>query len=140
MKYLDEFRNGEVAKALLGEIQKETHGQWAIMEVCGGQTHSIIRNGIDQLLPRGVELMRAACDVLGLDPLQVANEGKLVAIVHAERADAILSRMKDHPFGIDAADIGGVTEDNPGLLAVKTPIGGTRVVSMQIGEQLSRIC
>jgi hydrogenase expression/formation protein HypE len=84
--------------------------------------------------------VRAACDILGLDPLHVANEGKLVAIVDAEHADEVLKRMKSHPAGVDAASIGTVQRDNPGILAAKTAIGGTRVVTTQIGEQLPRIC
>ncbi len=59
MKYLDEFRDPELAQRLLAEIHAMTTRQWAIMEVCGGQTHSIIRNGIDQLLPAQIELIRS---------------------------------------------------------------------------------
>jgi hydrogenase expression/formation protein HypE len=84
--------------------------------------------------------VHSACELLGLDPLHVANEGKLVAIVDAADADAMLARMRAHPLGKEAARIGSVTEDNPGLLAAKTRIGGTRVVPTQIGEQLPRIC
>jgi hydrogenase expression/formation protein HypE len=84
--------------------------------------------------------VHSACELLGLDPLHVANEGKLVAIVDAADADSVLARMRAHPLGKEAARIGSVTEENPGLLAAKTPIGGTRVVPTQIGEQLPRIC
>lgn len=84
--------------------------------------------------------VQSACELLGLDPLHVANEGKLVAIVDADEADAVVTRMREHPLGKDAARIGRVTADNPGLLAAKTSIGGTRVVPTQIGEQLPRIC
>lgn len=79
MKYLDEFRNGEVAKALLAEIHEVTRGQWAIMEVCGGQTHSIIRNGIDQLLPRGVELIHGPGCPVCVTPLETIDKALAIA-------------------------------------------------------------
>ena len=82
----------------------------------------------------------AACDMLGMDPVYVANEGKLVAIVAAEVADAILATMQAHPLGARAAIIGHVTAQHPGVVVARTGIGGTRVVDMQVGEQLPRIC
>ncbi|MCL4247296.1 MAG: hydrogenase expression/formation protein HypE [Anaerolineae bacterium] len=82
----------------------------------------------------------AACELLGMDPLFVANEGKLIAIVPAEAAEALLETMRRHPFGKDAAIIGHVVDAHPGMVVAKTGIGGTRVVAMQIGEQLPRIC
>jgi len=84
--------------------------------------------------------VQAACDLLGLDPLQVANEGKLLAIVDKDSAEVVLERMRRHPLGCQAALIGHVTDRNPGMLAARTAIGGTRVIPMQIGEQLPRIC
>ncbi|RME45149.1 MAG: hydrogenase expression/formation protein HypE [Caldilineae bacterium] len=86
------------------------------------------------------EPVRAACELLGLDPLYVANEGKLVAIVPPTAAEAVLERMRRHPRGAQAAIIGQVTEAHPGMVVARTGIGGTRVVDMQIGEQLPRIC
>jgi len=86
------------------------------------------------------EEVKGACEILGLDPLHVANEGKLVAIVPAEHADEILSAMRGHPLGRDAALIGEVTPDHPGYVLMKTRIGGSRVVDMLAGEQLPRIC
>ncbi len=84
--------------------------------------------------------VRSACELLGLDPLFVANEGKLVAIVAPEDADKTLSVLRAHPLGRDAAIIGSVTANNQGLVAARTAIGGTRVVPMLTGEQLPRIC
>lgn len=84
--------------------------------------------------------VQAACEVLGLDPLHVANEGKLIAIVAGGAVESILARMRQHPLGTRAAVIGHVTENHPGLLLARTSIGGTRVVPLQIGEQLPRIC
>ena len=84
--------------------------------------------------------VRAACEMLGLDPLYVANEGKLAAVVPAEDATEVLAAMRQHPLGRDAADIGAIVADHPGLVLLKTVIGGERVVSMLAGEQLPRIC
>lgn len=84
--------------------------------------------------------VKAACEMLGLDPLYVANEGKLVAVVPAEQADRALAAMKAHPFGRDAALIGRAVPENPGMVVMTSKIGGTRVVTMLAGEQLPRIC
>ncbi len=82
----------------------------------------------------------AACELLGLDPLYVANEGKLICLCEPEDADAILAAMKAHPLGKDAARIGTVTEDDAHLVEMETDIGGLRVVDWLSGEQLPRIC
>lgn len=84
--------------------------------------------------------VRSACELLGMDPIFVANEGKLLAIVPADGAEAVLTAMRRHPLGEQAAIIGQVVEQHPGMLVARTGIGGTRVISMQIGEQLPRIC
>ncbi len=86
------------------------------------------------------EPVQAACEFLGLDPLYVANEGKLLAIVPPTEAEPLLEQMKQHPYGTKATIIGQVTADHPGLVVARTGIGGTRVVDMQVGEQLPRIC
>jgi len=86
------------------------------------------------------ESVRGACELLGLDPLYVANEGKLVAMVAADAAETILDRMRKHPLGVEAALIGEVVSDHPGMVLMKTEIGGTRVVDVMFGEQLPRIC
>lgn len=84
--------------------------------------------------------VQAACEMLGMDALYVANEGKLIAIVPPSDADAVLDAMRTHPLGRDAAIIGRVVDDHPGMLVAKTALGATRIVDMQIGEQLPRIC
>jgi hydrogenase expression/formation protein HypE len=84
--------------------------------------------------------VQSACELLGMDPIYVANEGKLVAIVGPTAADAVLQAMRRHPLGADAAIIGTVVAERPGMLTAKTRIGGTRMIPMQIGEQLPRIC
>ena len=82
----------------------------------------------------------AACELLGLDPLYVANEGKLVAICPADKADALLKAMQAHPLGRNAAIIGEVVEDDMGFVTMETGFGGTRIVDWLAGEQLPRIC
>ena len=86
------------------------------------------------------ETVRDACGLLGLDPLQVANEGKLVAIVPGETADLVLQAMQAHPLGRSACRIGTCVPDHAGMVVAKTGMGGTRVVDLPIGEQLPRIC
>ena len=86
------------------------------------------------------EEVRGACELLGFDPWHLANEGKLVAIVSAEAAGAILEGMREHPLGRDAAIIGEVKEDSPGKVVLYTPIGSTRILDMMVGEPLPRIC
>lgn len=86
------------------------------------------------------EEVRGACEILGFDPLYVANEGKLLAIVSDESAGDILRAMRSHPLGVDAAVIGEVVVDHPSRVVMTTRIGGHRVVDMLSGEQLPRIC
>jgi hydrogenase expression/formation protein HypE len=82
----------------------------------------------------------AACELLGFDPLTVANEGKLVAFVPPEEADAALAALQGHPLGQEAVRIGVITGEHPGLVLAHTGIGGRRVVDMPLGELLPRIC
>jgi hydrogenase expression/formation protein HypE len=84
--------------------------------------------------------VRGACELLGLDPLYVANEGKLIAVVPPEDADRLLSVMRTHPLGAEAAIIGDVVADHPGMVTMRSLIGGERVVTLLSGEQLPRIC
>jgi hydrogenase expression/formation protein HypE len=80
------------------------------------------------------------CELLGFDPLYVANEGKLLAFVPPEDVDAVLAAIQQDPAGQDACVIGSVTDTNPGRVIMETRIGGERIVDMQTGEQLPRIC
>ncbi len=84
--------------------------------------------------------VRAACGFLGLDPLYVANEGKLVAFVAADDAELALATMRSHEFGRAATIIGSVVAEHPGVVVARTGIGGTRVVDLPLAEQLPRIC
>ncbi|MDB6111382.1 MAG: hydrogenase expression/formation protein HypE [Pedosphaera sp.] len=86
------------------------------------------------------EDVKGACEILGLDPLYVANEGKLVAFVRPDDSGRVLSAMRDHPLGREAAIIGEVVADHHGYVTMKTRVGGNRVVDMLSGEQLPRIC
>ncbi|MGH7874129.1 MAG: hydrogenase expression/formation protein HypE [Candidatus Binatia bacterium] len=86
------------------------------------------------------EAVKGACEILGLDPLYVANEGKFVAITAPESADYALQRMRAHALGREAHVIGEVVSEHPGMVLMKTAIGGTRVVDVMFGEQLPRIC
>jgi len=84
--------------------------------------------------------VKSACELLGLDPLYVANEGKLIAICPADKADALLAAMQAHPKGRDSAIVGEVLEDSRCFVRMKTQLGGTRMVDWLSGEQLPRIC
>ncbi|MDJ0464263.1 hydrogenase expression/formation protein HypE [Streptomyces sp. H27-C3] len=136
------------------------HGLVAAMIATGVDLHVLrdpTRGGVSASLNEiarastvGVELVerdlpipqtvRDACSLLGLDPLQVANEGKLLAFVPAESADKVLAALRAHPLGRSACRIGTCVADHPGMVVAKTALGGNRVVGLPIGEQLPRIC
>ncbi|NWF53562.1 MAG: hydrogenase expression/formation protein HypE [Syntrophaceae bacterium] len=86
------------------------------------------------------EEVKGACELLGFEPWNLANEGKLVAIVEAGAAETILREMKSHPLGRDAAIIGEVKDSPPGKVVLRIPIGSTRLMDMLVGEPLPRIC
>lgn len=93
----------------------------------------------EQLLPVRDEV-RGACDLLGLDPLYLANEGKLLAFVAPDMAESVLETIRKSIFGEDAVIIGEAVDDHPGQVVMRTGIGGSRVVDMLYGEALPRIC
>lgn len=96
--------------------------------------------GLDEhAIPVHAEV-RGACEILGLDPLTIANEGKLLAIVAAEQADSALAAMRLHPLGREAVIIGSVQSEPPGMVFLRTDIGGMRVLDMLVGDPLPRIC
>jgi hydrogenase expression/formation protein HypE len=84
--------------------------------------------------------VRGACEILGIDPMYVANEGKLIAVVRPDVAERVLDAIRAHPLGVDAALIGEVTEEPRGMVLVRTGFGGTRIMDMLIGDPLPRIC
>ncbi|SNT04601.1 hydrogenase expression/formation protein HypE [Rhodococcoides kyotonense] len=94
---------------------------------------------VEQALPIP-DAVRDACGVLGLDPLFVANEGKLVAFVPEPDADAVLAAMRAHPLGVSAAVIGRCVDAHRGTVVARTGLGARRVVDLPLGEQLPRIC
>lgn len=132
----------------------------SLREAAGGSVRSLrdaTRGGLASALNElaaasgvGVELedaalpvpgpVQAVCEVLGLDPLYVANEGVLVAIVAPEAADATLDALRSHATGAGAARVGTVVAHHPGLVMLRTGLGGTRIVDMLPGDQLPRIC
>jgi hydrogenase expression/formation protein HypE len=94
---------------------------------------------IEEEIPIRFEVL-GACELLGLDPLYVANEGKLIALVAPEDANSILDKMRDNKYGHEARIIGEVVPDHNGRVFMKTRVGGTRIVDMLTGAQLPRIC
>src|SRR5262249_12463128 len=90
-------------------------------------------------LPLRAEV-KAAWEMLGLDPLYVANEGKLIAVVAPREADKLLAVMRGHPLGRNAAIIGEIVDDHAGMVVMRSLVGGERVVTLLSGEQLPRIC
>lgn len=109
----------------------------AVCEIAGSSGQGIL---LDEISIPVREDVQAACEMLGLDPLHVANEGKLVAFVPEVDATAVLEAMRAHPLGRDASIIGEVTAEHPGMVFMKTRVGGSRIVDMLAGEQLPRIC
>jgi len=93
----------------------------------------------DDQLPVRPDVM-GACEILGIDPLYVANEGKLIAVVPGEAATRVVTAMRAHALGADAVVIGEVVSDHPGLVTLRTGLGAERIVDMPVGEQLPRIC
>ena len=82
----------------------------------------------------------AACELLGIDPLYVANEGKFIAVVAPDEAAAALTALRGHHLGVDAVQIGEIRSDPPGIVVLRTQLGGTRIVDMLVGDPLPRIC
>ncbi len=109
----------------------------ALNEIAGAARVGVMLEEVTLPIPRPVA---AACEMLGFDPLYVANEGILVAIVDGAAADAALDVLRSHPLGVAAARIGSVVDTHHGVVALRTAIGGTRVVDMLPGDQLPRIC
>ena len=134
---------------LVSDMLQITHDIRCMRDPTRGGVSSTL-NEIAQQSGVGIELeersipvreeVRGACELLGLDPLYVANEGKLIAIVAPGAAEAVLQAMRLHPLGAAARIVGTVRADNPGLVIMRTPFGTTRIVDMLAGDQLPRIC
>ena len=95
---------------------------------------------LDEALVPVRPLVRGICEILGLDPMYLANEGTLAMFAPADQADAALAAMRTRPEGREACVIGRVTTDHPGMVTLRTAFGGTRIVDMLVGDQLPRIC
>lgn len=95
---------------------------------------------VDESAVQVLPAVQTACEMLGFDPLYIANEGKLIAIVPPEEADAAFAALRSHPYGKDTVRIGQVTADPAGRVLLKTLVGGTRILDMLSGEMLPRIC
>lgn len=135
-----------MTQALLGALGAEVHVlrdptrggvASALNEIAGGAAAGIV---IDEAAVPVEEEVRGACEILGFDPLYVANEGKLIAIVARERAAEAVQVLRADPLGKGAAVIGEVVADHAGRVAARSRIGGLRMVEMLSGEQLPRIC
>jgi hydrogenase expression/formation protein HypE len=85
-------------------------------------------------------MVQGACDLLGIDPIYVANEGKFVAVVPADQATAAVAALRSHPLGQQAVEIGEIVAEPEGIVALRTPFGGSRIVDMLVGDPLPRIC
>jgi hydrogenase expression/formation protein HypE len=95
---------------------------------------------LDEVLLPVTPAVTGACDLLGIDPLYVANEGKVVAVVPAGETDAALAALRAHPFGTGATRIGEIADEPEGVVVLLTAFGGTRIVDMLVGDPLPRIC
>lgn len=109
----------------------------ALNEIAGHSSVGIVL--FEEALPIGKSVL-SATELLGLDPLYVANEGKCLVVVSRDDAGALLGTMKKNKYGKDSRIIGEIVPDNPGRVVLKTRVGGTRIISMLTGEQLPRIC
>ena len=109
----------------------------AINEICRSSGTGALLQEASIPIKRPVD---AACEILGVDPLYLANEGKMIAIVPAEHAGTALQTMQAHPLGRDAAIIGEITNDPDGFVQMETPMGGRRMVDWLVGDPLPRIC
>ncbi len=154
------MRGGLSFEAPIKSDSAPLNGMVAEMMAVSGQVHTLrdpTRGGLATSLNEialqsnvGIELIEGqiplregvegACEILGLDPLYLANEGKLIAFVAPDDADKVLDCMKANPYGGEAAIIGSVVSENPGRVFMKTGVGGTRIIDMLAGEQLPRIC
>jgi len=109
----------------------------ALNEISKSSKKGIIIN--EDKIPVSEEV-KGACEILGLDPLYVANEGKIIIILPASEGNKVLEVMHRHPLGRDASIIGNLIDEHPGIVRMTTTIGSSRIIDMLTGEQLPRIC
>jgi hydrogenase expression/formation protein HypE len=132
-------RLGELPGAAIHVLRDPTRGgvASALNEIAAASGVGMVLEEDAVPIPGAVA---AACEMLGLDPLYVANEGVMLVILPERLVDAALEALQSHPLGAAAVQIGRVVIDHPGMVVMKTRIGGTRVVDMLPGDQLPRIC
>jgi hydrogenase expression/formation protein HypE len=136
---LDELVQAMLAAGEIHALRDPTRGGLATsLHEIAGSAHVGVEIHATRIAVR--EDVRAACEILGMDPLYVANEGKLVAFVAAGAANAIVEAMRRRPDGREAAIIGQATATHPGMVLLKTEIGGSRILDLPFSEQLPRIC
>ena len=109
----------------------------SLCEMTGSKPWSIVLN--EESIPIRDEI-RAFCEILGYDPLTIANEGKMVMVVPCEQAETAINALRKDPLGLNAAIIGKVEAERPGSVLLRTSVGGTRILDLPMGEQLPRIC
>jgi hydrogenase expression/formation protein HypE len=148
MKYIDEYRDAKMAEDYARAIYAVTTKPWTLMEVCGGLASALVEIAeaanvlirIDENSIPVREDVQGACEILGFDPLYLANEGRFVAFVAAPDARRALDILGSHPLGNGSCLIGKVTNDSSPAVVMRSRIGATRIVDMLCGEQLPRIC
>lgn len=134
---------------LIGQVLNSSHTVKFMRDPTRGGLATVL-NEIAEGQPFGIaleeteipikETVQAACALLGFDPLYLANEGKVALIVGSQEASSVLETMQMHPFGRDSRIIGEIVESSPGMVYLRTKIGGKRIVDMPVGAQLPRIC
>jgi hydrogenase expression/formation protein HypE len=134
---------------LVADLLSATTGVRALRDATRGGVATILNEvaaaaGVGVLVTEDAipvtPVVRGASELLGIDPMYVACEGRMVAIVAGDQAGAALTALRAHPLGADAAIIGQITADPPGVVLLKTAFGGTRIVDLLVGDPLPRIC
>ena len=134
---------------LIADLLSATGGVRALRDATRGGVATILNEvaaaaGVGVLVNEDAipvtPVVRGASELLGIDPMYVACEGRMVVVVDGSEADAALAALRAHPLGADAAIIGEITADPPGIVLLKTAFGGTRIVDLLVGDPLPRIC
>ena len=125
-----------------GQDERGSGAQIADLDLGAAELRGAVDRGVlavEDAIPVRAEV-RGASELLGIDPMYVACEGRLVAVVPGEDADRAVAALRGHPLGEQAAVIGRVRAEQPGIVQLKTAFGGTRIVDLLVGDPLPRIC